>query len=247
MAKKTFYGVWNGNKTGIFDNWAECQLAIKGYSGAEFKKLNAKTLAEAEIEYKNGYQPKTKEIKETQKNMSQKEFDMSNGVVYFCDGACPKNPSPSGSGVAIYFKKQLRKLYTGNYVIEGTNNIAEIEGFIFCLEHIKKNNIQGHEIEIYIDSQYTIDAITKWAFGWEKNNWLTKENKPVKNIDLIKRALPLYKELKNKIVVKKVKGHSGVEGNELADRMAILAVKNKQVEWIEHEEKNIDLILSIKY
>ena len=35
--KKKFYVVWEGNETGIFDNWADCQLQIKGYPNARYK------------------------------------------------------------------------------------------------------------------------------------------------------------------------------------------------------------------
>ena len=252
MKKQTFYGVWKGKSIGVFETWADCQESIKGFSGSQFKKLDSKTLVEAQIEFKKGYLIKEKSTKEnkrieTTNKLQDHKNKMGEGVVYYCDGACPKNPGRSGSGVSVYFKKKVKKLFYGQYVEDGSNNISEIEGFIFCLEHIKKNNINGHRIQIFLDSQYTINAITSWSYGWEKNNWLTKDKKPVKNIDLVKKAFVLYKELKNKIEIEKVKSHIGVEGNELADRMAILSVKNKQVEWVEYEEKDIDLILSIKY
>ena len=38
MAKK-FYAVRKGRKTGVFATWALCQEQIKGFSGAEYKKL----------------------------------------------------------------------------------------------------------------------------------------------------------------------------------------------------------------
>lgn len=40
------YAVKKGNKTGIFENWSECQAATKGFSGAEFKSFT--TIEEAE-------------------------------------------------------------------------------------------------------------------------------------------------------------------------------------------------------
>ena len=44
MAK--YYAVRKGHQTGIFTNWPDCQKAVKGYSGAEFKSF--KTRQEAE-------------------------------------------------------------------------------------------------------------------------------------------------------------------------------------------------------
>ena len=44
MAKK-FYGVRKGRKTGVFENWIECENSVKGYPHAEFKSF--KTYEEA--------------------------------------------------------------------------------------------------------------------------------------------------------------------------------------------------------
>ncbi len=57
----------------------------------------------------------------------------------------------------------------------------------------------------------------------------------------------LHQPLKNKIPVLHVNGHVGVEGNELADRMSILAIKIKDKNFIQYQEK-IDLpkILSLR-
>ncbi|WP_302489584.1 RNase H1/viroplasmin domain-containing protein [uncultured Mitsuokella sp.] len=37
MAKKKYYAVAKGNKVGIFQSWAECAAAVKGYSGARYR------------------------------------------------------------------------------------------------------------------------------------------------------------------------------------------------------------------
>ena len=41
-----FYAVARGNIVGIFDTWTECQISIKGFSGARYKKFNTKEDAE---------------------------------------------------------------------------------------------------------------------------------------------------------------------------------------------------------
>ena len=72
---------------------------------------------------------------------------------------------------------------------------------------------------IYTDSEYSINCITKWVPGWLRNNWKTRNNKPVKNKDLL---LKLY-NLNNKMNIKyiHVKGHSGNYGNSQADKLAV--------------------------
>ena len=42
MAKKKIYAVRKGHKTGLFATWAECQKAVNGYSGAEFRGFTEK-------------------------------------------------------------------------------------------------------------------------------------------------------------------------------------------------------------
>ena len=48
-----FYTVWVGHKTGVFNNWPECELATKGYSGMRYKGF--KTLEEANAAFEQGY------------------------------------------------------------------------------------------------------------------------------------------------------------------------------------------------
>ena len=37
MARRKYNAVRRGHKTGLFATWAECQKAVSGYSGAEFR------------------------------------------------------------------------------------------------------------------------------------------------------------------------------------------------------------------
>ena len=39
MKKNKFYVVWVGNKTGVFESWVECQLAVKNYKGSKYKSF----------------------------------------------------------------------------------------------------------------------------------------------------------------------------------------------------------------
>ena len=55
-----------------------------------------------------------------------------------------------------------------------------------------------------------------------------------------------FKKLKSKINLEYVKGHSGVEGNELADKMAINAIKQKSIEYKSFKYQNIEEVLKIK-
>ena len=121
---------------------------------------------------------------------------------------------------------ELTELWYGLYQQVGTNNTAELHGlkqaFILAKEKLKA----GLSVAIYCDSKYSIDCITKWATGWEKKGW-TKSGGEIKNLDIIKPAYALYQELASQITIYHVNGHVGIEGNELADRMSIVAIASK--------------------
>ena len=60
--------------------------------------------------------------------------------------------------------------------------------------------------------------------GWESRGWLTSQNKPVMNRDLIEPVLTKIRErasLKAKTYFNWIKGHSNDSGNEAADRLAV--------------------------
>lgn len=245
-----FYGVWSGTKTGIFTSWDECSAQIKGVKGAKYKKLNATDLVSAQKEFEEGYQPNTKSGDSPKKKSKPKKVHVvqdlhkKEGYNYFCDGACQKNPSPCGSGVAIFKDGEIDKMYYGDYTTEGTNNIGELKAVLFCLKDINDKNRTAN---IYVDSQYTISAFSEWAFNWSKNNWMTGSNEPVKNKELVEACFEEYKKVKSKVNIVKVKSHIGELGNELADRMAINSSNTKTEDWTEYTDRNIEEILKIHH
>ena len=46
MRRHKYYVVWKGRKTGIFDSWAACEAAVKGYADAEYKSFESRLEAE---------------------------------------------------------------------------------------------------------------------------------------------------------------------------------------------------------
>ena len=162
-------------------------------------------------------------------------------VSIYCDGACSGNPGKAGSGLALYKNGAKPILYYGNYEKNGTNNIAELNALYKALQLANEINT-NEKVMILSDSKYSIDCIMTWAYGWKRNNW-TKKSGEIKNLELIKSAHNLYEQIKDKIVIKHVKGHAGIEGNELADRMALHTIKAQNSEFEEYTYTNIDSIL----
>ncbi|MDQ7085559.1 MAG: ribonuclease H family protein [Sulfurovum sp.] len=157
----------------------------------------------------------------------------------YCDGACQGNPGRAGSGLALYEGNENPVLWYGAYTKDGTNNTAELHALYQALHFAKEQK----EALIYSDSKYSIDCITVWAYGWKRNGW-KKKGGEIKNLALIQSIHSLYDTLKNKVKIKHVKGHSGVEGNELADRMAVHAIAQKALEYEVYSYDNITSILA---
>ncbi len=173
---------------------------------------------------------------------SIKQKDTSNIRIY-CDGACSGNPGEAGSGLALYIDDNLPILYHGAYIKKGTNNIAELNALYKALllsQEMKSSQI----ITILSDSKYSIDCIKTWAYGWKAKGW-TKKGGEIKNLELIKSAHLLYEEIKNKIEIKHVKGHAGIEGNELADRMAVHTIKAKNETYESYSYSNKNDVLNL--
>lgn len=133
-------------------------------------------------------------------------------VALFSDGACSGNPGPGGWGVILRFKGVEKELFGGER--ETTNNRMEMMAIIQGLEALKR----PVTVDIFTDSKYVIDGITKYMPTWKKNSWRTADKKPVKNVDLWERMLAAMKP--HQLTWNWVKGHNGHPENERADALA---------------------------
>ena len=144
---------------------------------------------------------------------------MSARVVIHTDGACRGNPGPGGWGVILRYNGNLKKL--NGYDPETTNNRMELTAVIEALKALTR----PCDVELHTDSKYVMQGITEWLNNWKRNGWRTAARKPVKNIDLWQQ---LDEEVaRHKIDWNWVKGHSGIEDNEIADELANAAIDAK--------------------
>jgi ribonuclease HI len=133
-------------------------------------------------------------------------------VTAFTDGACRGNPGPGGWGVILIWGGHEKELCGGER--DTTNNRMELMGAIMALESLTR----PCEVELFTDSKYVQTGITEWVAGWKKRGWLTADKKPVKNEDLWRR-LDAARQ-RHTVQWRWVKGHSGHDLNERADRLA---------------------------
>jgi ribonuclease HI len=240
MAKK-FYVIWVGREPGIYTDWPTAQKQIMKFSGAKYKSFPTK--AEAEAAFSGG---SVSSVAGSGSKASGSSSNNSRGnnlsappiktdVVIYCDGGCDPNPGKAGSGVAVYQDDQLIQLWYGVYNPNGTNNTAELSALFYSLQLAQHATQQGLSAQILCDSMYSIQCIRDWAAGWEKNGWKKKTGE-IKNLDIIKQAYALYNEIKETVLLSHVKAHAGTEGNELADRMTMVAVERKDPAWVQYEK-----------
>jgi ribonuclease HI len=164
----------------------------------------------------------------------------------FCDGGCDPNPGKAGSGLALYRDGVLAELWYGLFNPHGTNNTAELNALHQALLLAQQEVAAERTVAIFCDSQYSIQCVTEWAIGWQKKGW-KKAGGEIKNLELIKQLFALHQALKDKIEVLHVNGHVGVEGNELADRMSILAIARRAASFVRYDGAlNIPTILALR-
>ena len=143
---------------------------------------------------------------------------MTDRVEIYTDGACSGNPGIGGWGAYLKYKDNVKEL--SGSAENTTNNRMELVAAIEGLKILKKSS----EVNLYTDSVYLKDGITKWIFNWQKNNWKNANKKDVKNKDLWIQLLEVVN--KHDINWIWVKGHEGNIGNEIADNLATSAISN---------------------
>ena len=154
-----------------------------------------------------------------------------NEIIAFTDGSSRGNPGAGGYGAVALFPDSLVKEW-GGYANNTTNNKMELMAVIALIEGLVGSK---DVLVIYTDSQYVLNGITKWIHGWKKNNWITSTKTEVLNRDLWERldtAVNEYK-LTGKVKLVHVPGHSGLAGNEQADKIATEYADNKKYKLYE--------------
>jgi len=129
-----------------------------------------------------------------------------NEVLVYADGACSGNPGPAGLGV-VRLEGEGRRVLS-EYLGDGTNNIAELAAILRAAESMEDPSVP---LRVYTDSSYSIGVLQK--------GWKAKKNKEL--VADCKKALARLED----VVLIHVKGHAGIELNEVADQLAVAAVE----------------------
>lgn len=145
-------------------------------------------------------------------------------ITYYTDGSASPNPGPGGFAVIQDLKPVVLGSEPDDSGVSKTNTTnIRMEG-LAIMAALKHSG--GEECQIFTDSEFWINVITKWAPGWAAKGW-KKSGGPIKNLDIVQEVFPLYQ--KSNATLTWVRGHEGDAGNEAADHWANEARKGKRL------------------
>ena len=222
MAKIKYYAVKAGKKTGIFKTWSECEVQVKGVSGAVFKGFV--TLSEAE-EYLN-ISSGTKD-----KNEAKSKAE----AIAYVDGSYDHSKKDFSYGVVMMYNN-ITDFFLGKSddknLVDMRNVAGEIIGAKEAMKFCIDNEIKS--LDIYHD----YEGIAKWCTGeWKANKLGTIAYRNY------------FNSIKNKLKVNfiKVTAHTGDEYNEIADQLAKNALGLAPYPDLIVENKNVMVAKNIEY
>lgn len=243
---KWYYAVANGRNTGIYENWSDCQQQVNGYSGAKYKKFSSVEAAQDFLDsspgpvsgYSGGHSSRYSSsssdsycdncpapsstprrailIDYPRENMDFMR-DRHGRVDVYIDGSCIGNGRRGASaGYGVWFGDN-HALNTSKPVPgRQTNNRAEILAAIEAINLAKSAGIT--RLNLITDSKFLIQSYYDWMPTWKHNGWMTSKNQPVLHKE---EFLDLERAMSDiDAILEHVPAHTGIHGNEMADRLA---------------------------
>ena len=218
MAKKKFYAVKQGRKTGMFLTWDDCKKQVMGYPGAIYKSFGTREEAEAylgvtgaQTGQKNGTVDATERTAEIIRSVSSgnnKSENTENAVEIYVDGSYHAATKEFSYGMVVLVdgkEEKFSRKMTDPELAQMRNVAGEIKGSEAAMQYALDHKIPS--IIIYHDYQ----GIASWCNG----DW--KANKPgtIAYRDFYRKT-----SQKIKIQFRKVKGHSNDKYNDMVDQLA---------------------------
>jgi ribonuclease HI len=131
-------------------------------------------------------------------------------IIAAADGSALGNPGPAGW--CWYVDDGC---WAAGGWPHGTNNMGELQA---VLELFRATAHLDEELLVQCDSQYVINALTKWMPNWKRKGWRKADGSPVLNLELMQSLDEALRGRRYRF--EWVRGHSGHPMNEAADERA---------------------------
>jgi ribonuclease HI len=118
-----------------------------------------------------------------------------------------------------------------------TNNRAELTAVITAIREAPAPIVRP--LIIHSDSRYTI-GIAKQSQAWARSGYRNAKG-PIAIQDLIRQLRQALRERPD-TQLRHVKRHSGIEGKELADHLAVQGTSKPQTRWSRARSKEVDAV-----
>ncbi len=209
-----YYAVRKGRNKGIYTSWADCREQVEGYQGAVYKKFALKSEAESFLQG-SSFADLKKDIAEGNLKIDIAPVINPNEYYIYTDGSFLNN-TYAWAFVVLYAQEVIHSDYGVGTDVEAakTRNIAgELTAVMRACVWAKNKKIKN------ITIRHDLQGVAFWAKGeWKRNNNVTEQ----------------YYNFMQKYIAEKfvtfehVRGHSGNEYNDLADKLAKQAIEEFQ-------------------
>lgn len=180
-----YYAVAVGRKPGIYTDWPSCKEKVVGFVGAKYKSFLTKDEAVEWI--------KTKQAAPVRTPRTPRTPPPPASFTVFCDGSSINNGKKgavASAGIVVWGKPEADIKHISIYAEmlpstdEQTNQRAELYAAMRACDELGARKVAS--ADIYTDSMYTINCLTKWTPTWIKNGWKKANGEPVLHADIIK-------------------------------------------------------------
>ena len=208
MAKKKFYAVKQGRKTGMFLTWDDCKKQVMGYPGAIYKSSGTEAEAKEYLGISGTAVGNFSEGNMSASDGMQSVNPASDAVEIYVDGSYHAATKEFSYGMVVLIdgrEEKFSQKMTDPELAQMRNVAGEIKGSEAAMQYALDHEIPS--IIIYHDYQ----GIASWCNG----DWKANKAGTIAYRDFYQKA-----KQKVNIEFRKVKGHSNDKYNDMVDELA---------------------------
>lgn len=163
---------------------------------------------------------------------------MANKYLIATDGGSRGNGDGTGASAwafVVYDSNEFRRgSKSQGYAkdLRLTNNAMEAQAILEALKWLANRKLPCSAV-IYSDSNYMVQGINQWMYGWAKSGWTKKSKGEIKNLETFKKIHALASKVD--FTIKHVKGHQVGNSFEATSNREADALCNVCMDEIEFE------------